>query len=149
MYEGKLVLTRFGVVLSGNGGAFPKILRPFFFYMGGPLGSGEQNFPWISLIDLMNALDYILDKTHTGVYNLVAPQIVSNNQLVKQISTMWHRPNWLRMPESVIEIIFGQMGHELFLNSLNVSPKRLLAENFKYRYPNIQGCLTAIKSNEF
>lgn len=148
MYKGKLTIMRFGVVLGGHGGAFPKMLKPFLFYMGGPLGRGLQKFPWISLIDLMNAIDYILDASQSGVYNLVAPQIISNNELAKQIASVWHRPNAFRMPEALIELMFGQMGHELFLNSLSVSPKRLLAERFIYQYPDIKRCLRAIKSGE-
>jgi uncharacterized protein len=148
-YTGKLTITRFGIVLGRDGGAFPKMLRPFLFYMGGPLGNGEQNFPWISLLDLINALDYILDTSHTGIYNLVAPQIINNNLLAEEISTIWSRPNLFRMPESVIKLIFGQMGQELFLNSLSVTPKQLVAENFKYQYPDIHSCLNAIKSGEF
>jgi|SRR6185437_6564604 len=149
MYKGKLTITRFGVVLGGHGGAFPKMLKPFLFYMGGPLGNGLQKFPWISLVDLMNALDYILDNSHTGVYNLVAPKIISNNELAKQIAAVWHRPYAFRMSEALIELMFGQMGQELFLNSLSVSPKMLLAERFNYKYPDIESCLKAIKSGVF
>lgn len=149
IYDGKLTITRFGVVLDRYGGAFPRMLKPFLFYMGGPLGSGVQNFPWISLVDLMNVLDYILDQSHTGIYNLVAPQIISNNQLAAQIAATWHRPNLFRMSEFMIKLIFGQMGNELFLSSLNVMPKRLMAENFKYQYPDIKSCLGAIKAGKF
>src|SRR5579863_3307135 len=149
LYKGKLTITRFGVVLGGHGGAFPRMLKPFLFFIGGPLGNGLQNFPWISLIDLLNALDYIIGTTNTGVYNLVAPQIINNNQLSKQIAAIWHRPDAFRMPESLIKFLFGQMGQELFLNSLSVSPKRLIAENFNYQYPDIESCLKSIKSGEF
>jgi hypothetical protein len=148
-YTGNLTITRFGVVLARHGGAFPKMLKPFLFYMGGPLGSGTQNFPWISLVDLLNALDYILESSKTGIYNLVAPQIVSNNELSKQIAITWHKPLLFRMSESIIKLIFGQMGQELFLNSLSVTPKRLTAEHFNYQYPDIESCLTAIKLNKF
>jgi uncharacterized protein (TIGR01777 family) len=149
IYQGKLAITRFGVVLGGSGGAFPKILKPFLFYMGGHLGSGLQNFPWISLIDLLDALDYIVSASHTGIYNLVAPQIISNSELAKTIASIWHKPCAFRMPESLIKFMFGQMGQELFLNSQNVVPKRLTEENFSYQYPDIANCLKAIKSRSF
>ncbi|MCE3267900.1 MAG: hypothetical protein K0R49_152 [Burkholderiales bacterium] len=147
-YQGKLTIARFGVVLSGKGGAFPKILKPFLFYAGGPLGNGLQKFSWISLTDLIQALDYILDTSNTGIYNLVAPQIINNNQFTRHIAKMWHRPAIFKMPEKLINLLFGQMGQELFLNSLNVTPKKLLAENFNYQYPSIESCLRGIKSGK-
>lgn len=149
MYQGKLTITRFGVVLGGHDGAFPKMLKPFLFYMGGPLGNGLQKFPWISLVDLMNALDYIIDASSTGIYNLVAPQIIDNNLLACQIGAIWHRPYALRMTELLIKLLFGQMGEELFLNSLIVLPKKLVFQGFNYQYPDIKSCLSAIKSGQF
>lgn len=144
-YEGKLSITRFGVVLSYKGGAFPKMLRPFLFGMGGSLGGGSQKFPWIALTDLINAIEMVIEKQSTGIYNLVAPQVISNNDLVAQISTIWHKPRRLRLSANLIRLIFGQMGQELFLNSLTVRPTRLLAEDFTYQYPWIENCLKAIK----
>jgi uncharacterized protein (TIGR01777 family) len=147
VYHGALTVTRLGVVLGSSGGAFPQMLRPFLFFAGGPLGHGTQYFPWISLTDLLNALDYIINLKHTGIYNLVAPQMITNNELCFQIARIWHRPNQFRMPEFMIKLIFGQMGQELFLNSLKVSPQRLLAEGFKYQCPKIEDCLLTIKSD--
>ncbi|MCC2625292.1 MAG: hypothetical protein K0R14_1165 [Burkholderiales bacterium] len=148
-YKGKLTITRFGVVLGSSGGAFPKMLKPFLLYMGGPLGNGLQNFPWISLVDLLNALNYIINTGNVGIYNLVAPQIISNNQLAKTIAATWHKPCIFRIPESLIRLIFGQMGQELFLNSLSVVPTRLIKENFNYQHSYIELCLKAIKTKVF
>lgn len=148
-YQGNLTITRFGVVLSGNGGAFPQMLRPFLFYTGGHLGNGKQYFPWIALPDLLNALDQIINRKLTGIYNLVAPTMVTNSALSLQISRIWNKPNWLHLPESLIRIIFGQMGQELFLNSIQVYPSKLTGQGFNYGYSKIENCLMAIRNKLF
>lgn len=144
-YKGDLTITRFGVVLSNKNGAFPKMLKPFLFGMGGKLGNGSQYFPWISITDLLNALNWIIESRATGIYNLVAPQQITNSELSRQIAKIWHRPNWFHLPKYIIRIIFGQMGQELFLNSIFVKPTKLIENNFKFSYPTIDSFLNAIK----
>ena len=147
-YTGPYLIARFGVVLSATGGAFPKMLAPFLKYVGGQLGTGQQYFPWIALPDLLDILEIKLLAQSRGIYNLVAPQLVTNQELCKQISELWQRPNWLKLPAWVIKLIFGQMGQELFLNSLIVKPQKLIDENYVFLYPEISSCLQAIKSKQ-
>ncbi|RTK98469.1 MAG: TIGR01777 family protein [Proteobacteria bacterium] len=148
-YSGNLTITRFGVVLAGNGGAFPKMLQPFKIYVGGKIGRGNQYFTWIALPDLLHALEMIIDQTIVGTYNLTAPLALSNHELSSIIANTWHKPNWLPLPEFMIKLLFGQMGEELFLNSLQVVPTRLLEQNFNFIYPDFASCALAIKNNKF
>lgn len=147
-YNGKLTITRFGVVLAGAGGAFPKMLQPFLMFAGGKIGTGEQYFSWIALPDLLNALDFIIQQSNTGIYNLTAPEAITNAQLSHNIAQVWHRPDWLTLPTVVIKSIFGQMGEELFLNSLNIKPSRLIKEEFEFQYPTFLKCIEAIRNQE-
>lgn len=147
-YTGPLCITRFGVVLSSQNGAFPQMLIPFMLGLGGKLGSGTQYFPWIALSDLLQALDIIIQRKATGIYTLAAPEAITNAQLSTEIASIWKRPCWLHLPELLIKIIFGQMGKELFLNSILVKPTRLLKEGFKYNYPNISSALQAINKKQ-
>ncbi len=147
-YNGPYLIARFGVVLSATGGAFPKMLDPFLKYVGGQLGTGQQYFPWVALPDLLNILDVKLLAQSCGIYNVVAPQLITNQELCKQISGLWQRPNWLRLPAWIIKLIFGQMGQELFLNSLIVKSQKLTDEKYEFLYPEISSCLQAIKSKQ-
>ncbi|HEX9760792.1 MAG TPA: TIGR01777 family oxidoreductase, partial [Candidatus Acidoferrales bacterium] len=49
----RVVLLRFGVILSPDGGALAKMLMPFRLGLGGRVGSGRQWWPWISLPDVV------------------------------------------------------------------------------------------------
>jgi uncharacterized protein (TIGR01777 family) len=144
-YHGLVTVTRFGVVLSGKGGAMSKMLPPFLFGLGGQLGSGQQGFPWIALDDLLSALDFIIDKKYTGVFNFTAPEQINNEQLTKYIGQVWRRPIFMKMPACMIKLLWGQMGEEFLLNGNQALPQRLINSGFKFKYPNILSCLNVIK----
>ncbi len=143
-YDGPLTITRFGVVLSAKGGAFPEMLRPFLFGFGGRLGNGSQFFPWIALPDLLAILKEIIEQRRLGIYTLVAPEFTTNRRLSSEIAAIWQRPNWLNLPSFIIKTLFGQMGQELFLNSLLIKPTRLIKENFQFSFPDLKSTLLAI-----
>lgn len=147
-YQGPLTITRFGVVLGNSGGAFPKILKPFLMYLGIILSNGSQWMTWITTYDLLKALDYIITNQHIGIYNLVAPEVTTNLQLATTISKTWNKPIIGKMPALIIRILFGQMGQELFLNSIKVSPQKLIHQGFIFKYPNIAISLNAIKNKD-
>lgn len=148
-YQGKLTIARFGIVLSENGGAFPKMLQPFKMFVGGEIGGGEQFFTWIAMSDLFSAIELVIENTLIGTYNLTAPQAIRNKDVSKAIAKIWHRPNLLPMPSFMVKLLFGQMGEELFLNSLNILPTKLMNLNFKFKYPDFIQCIRAIKNQEF
>ena len=143
-YDGPLTITRFGVVLSAKGGAFPEMLRPFLLGFGGKLGNGSQFFPWIALADLLAILKEIIEQHRLGIYTLVAPEFTTNRKLSSEIAAIWKRPNWLNLPSFIIKTLFGQMGEELFLNSLLIKPTRLIKENFQFAFPDLKSTLLTI-----
>lgn len=57
----RVVLTRFGIVLDRDGGAMAKMIPAFRFLLGGPLGNGEQWFPWIHMHDLLSAYQFVIE----------------------------------------------------------------------------------------
>jgi uncharacterized protein (TIGR01777 family) len=147
-YNGPLSITRFGLVLGSGGGVLPQILRPFLLGLGGPIGNGLQHCPWIALTDLLAGLDYLIKHPYIGVVNLVAPQIIDNNHLSKAIATIWNKPNCCRVPAWLIKFLLGQMGNELLLNDLIVKSQFLELQKFKFTYPTIDSCLSAIKAGK-
>ena len=56
----RTVHIRTGIVLSKKGGALKKMLPPFYAGGGGILGSGKQYMSWISIDDMVGAIQFIL-----------------------------------------------------------------------------------------
>src|SRR5581483_10869485 len=54
----RTVLLRFGVVLGGGGGALARMRPAFRIGLGGRLGSGRQWLSWVSLKDVVRAIDF-------------------------------------------------------------------------------------------
>jgi hypothetical protein len=73
-----------------------------------------------------------------GVYNAVAPEVVSQNQFVKQITKTINRPFFMPpIPEFLLQIMVGEMS-SLVLNSHHVSSNKALEKEFKYQFPTLQ-----------
>jgi uncharacterized protein (TIGR01777 family) len=69
------VVIRTGVVISRDADAFQRLLLPYRLFVGGPLGNGQQGFPWIHLTDEVAGIRYLLENDQAqGVYNLCAPE---------------------------------------------------------------------------
>jgi len=144
----RVVLMRFGVVLAKHGGALPQITLPFNFGLGGPIGSGDQPFSWVSLVDLESAIEFLIDRTDiNGPINIVAPECIPQKQLAHALGKALQRPSFMPTPGFVLKLIFGQMAEELLLKGQHVYPKRLHSLGFQFKYPTIELALKNIYKN--
>ena len=133
----RTIKLRFGVVL-GQGGALKKITPIHKWGIGGPIASGKQMFCWISIDDVIKALDFIFEHTAlSGPINLVAPAHDSQTAFAKALSQSLHRPSFMRTPGFVLKGIYGQMAEELLLQGQQVSPTRLLDAGFIFDHPDL------------
>lgn len=134
----RLVVARFGVVLSKDGGALPKMLLPFRFFVGGKIASGKQGFSWIHIEDVLHAMLFIIEhKDLSGVVNLVAPQPLTNRAFTKVVAEVMHRPAWLPLPRRVFRYLYGE-GEELITKGQQAYPVRLLSAGYVFRYSDIR-----------
>ncbi len=125
---------RTGVVLDRRSGALPKMVLPFYFFVGGPIGSGNQWFSWIHIEDVVAGLQFLIENPEAhGPYNLTAPAPLTNRQFSRAIGKALHRPSWFPVPAFVLRIIFGEMA-TVVLDGQRVIPSRLLELGFKFRY---------------
>ncbi len=145
-YLGRVVNMRFGVVLSGYGGALDKILLPFKLGVGSGISDGSWPFCYISITDLCNAIDFLIENSDiAGAVNLVSPEIISYKDLINTVSRVYKRYCWFNLPKFAVKLLFGQMGCELLLSGQKVIPMKLQEHNFKFTYPDIESCLKDIK----
>ena len=138
----RTVNLRFGVVLAKDGGALSKMIMPFYFFMGGPLGCGYQTISWISLTDVCRGIDFIIEnKSLNGPINLVAPQSVNQRELARALGSALRKPSFFTTPRFMLKLFLGQMAEEILLNGQNVYPKKLLENGFNFRHKTIQEAL--------
>ena len=135
---------RTGVVL-GHGGALAKMLPPFRFFVGGPVGSGRQGMSWIHLTDQVEAIRFLIENPDaSGVYNLTAPNPVSSREFAKVLGSVLRRPALLPVPGFALRLLLGAMADELLLSGQFVRPARLLEAGYVFRFPNLREALENI-----
>lgn len=139
-------ILRFGVVLSRKGGAFPRMLMPFRFGVGGTLGRGRQWMSWVTLDDVVAAIRYAIETKATGVFNVTAPQPVTNREFTRALAKAVHRPALFPVPPIALRLLLGESADELLLASQRVVPSRLTAAGFTFQHADIAtGIAAALK----
>ena len=140
----RTVILRLGVVLSKEGGALPRLQLPFKLGAGGRLGSGRQWFSWVALDDVIAAMVRTITTDMSGVYNVTAPQPVTNRELTSTLSRVLRRPALFPVPRFALRIVVGESADELLMFSQRVMPRRLQESGFTFQYPDLDGALRAI-----
>jgi uncharacterized protein (TIGR01777 family) len=138
-------IIRTGVVLDTSEGALPRMALPFKLFAGGPIGLGKQWVSFIHLTDEIRAIQFIIEKRLQGVFNLTAPNPVTNAEMGRQLASTLHRPYWMPVPAVSLKLALGEMS-TLVLDGQKVLPNHLLAEGFEFKYPVIKSALAAIYS---
>jgi len=140
----RTVMLRTGVVLSGKGGALPKMLPPFKLGVGGRLGSGQQWMSWIAIEDVVGIIRHaIANEQVTGPVNVVAPNPVRNKEFTRLLAGMLHRPAIFPAPAFVLRLAMGEMADAILLSSDRVKPERMLAAGYKFRFEILEPALRA------
>jgi uncharacterized protein (TIGR01777 family) len=134
-------IIRTGVVLSRYGGALPRLLLPFRFFVGGTVGSGRQWFPWIHIVDEVRAIRFLIDRPEArGPFNLSAPNPVTYASLARTLGRVLHRPALVPVPGFALRLLFGEMATVLLEGQREV-PAALLRLGFTFRYPELAPAL--------
>ncbi len=120
--------------VMGSGALSTSLLRlQTALGLGGPIGSGSQWWPWISLHDEVRALAFLANHESTyGPFNLVSPTPATANDQTKALARGMRRPHWLGFPRFAILLLMGEAGKEILLTSQRVVPERLLSAGFTF-----------------
>ena len=139
---------RIGMVLSRNGGALEKIVKPINKYVGAPLGSGDQWQSWIHVFDLASMFLFAVQADLDGVYNAVAPNPVTNKNMTQQIAEHLDKPLILpKVPEFALKIGLGEMANVVLASQL-VSANKIKEEGFNFDFNDFKSALQEIYPRE-
>nr|XP_023688402.1 epimerase family protein SDR39U1 isoform X1 [Paramormyrops kingsleyae] len=144
------VVVRSGLVLGADGGAIKQMLPPFRLGLGGPLGSGQQPFPWIHVADLAGIIARSLEPPSKPVpsipeiYNGVAPAQNTNYEFTKALGRVLRRPAVLPAPRLVLQALLGVERAAVLTEGQWVLPKRTLESGYEFQYLNLESALKEI-----
>lgn len=136
-------IMRLGVVF-GQKGALQQMLLPIKMGLIGRIGSGQQPTTWVHVDDVIQAILFLFQSTSDQkIYNVVAPDHLSQMQFVNIASKVLKRKPFLPLPSFVMRLLMGEQA-QLVLNGQYVQPKALLAEGFDFQYANLESALRQI-----
>ena len=138
----RTVWMRTGIVTTPMGGALQKLLLPTLMGAGGPAGGGRQYYSWISMDDQIYATYHLMmTQDCEGVYNLTAPEPVTQKQYAKVLGKVLRRPAFAPAPGFALKLMFGELAQALVLDGQRVLPKRLQESGYVFRHERLEPCL--------
>lgn len=134
----RLCVVRTGIVFNPGSKAFENMVTPIRYYFGAVIGSGQQYFPWVHINDLCAIyLKLISDNNTNGVYNAVAPNHITNQQLTHEIAKHFKRKILLpKVPGFAIKLLFGELANSLLYGN-KISAEKIIATGFKFEVTSI------------
>ena len=141
----RVVYLRTGLVLGSDGGMITRMLTPFEFGLGGPIGSGRQWMSWIERDDLIRLIAHVIARNDiSGPINATAPIPVTNEKFTAELARRLHRPAVFRIPDALLRRIGGDFASELLLGGQRVLPNKALSNGFVFRHETLRSAFEAI-----
>ena len=139
----RVIRVRTGIVLGRGGGALAKMVPPFKFFVGGPLGSGTQWMSWIHLEDEVGLMIYLIEHSQaTGPFNATAPNPVRMKEFCQVLGQVMGRPSWAPVPAFILRLALGELA-EMLLTGQRVIPAAAQKLGYQFRYANLDAALKA------
>jgi len=143
----RVVLARTTLVMSKKLGALGRLLPLIKAGIGGPLGSGNQWWAWISLEDEARAIIHLIDNDETtGAYNLTAPEPATCKEMVVALGKALKRPTFFRVPSWAMRLLVGVAADELLLCSQKMTATKLLSTGFEFNHPTLKDAVDYVVS---
>jgi uncharacterized protein (TIGR01777 family) len=141
----RVVCIRTGLVIENGGGALPRMVLPFKFGAGGPLGSGRHYMPWIHRDDWVALIRWTIDTSSpNGPINATAPNPVTNAEFARALGRALHRPAFMPAPAFALRLALGEMADALLLSGQRAIPAKAERLGFRFRFTQLDDALRAI-----
>ena len=144
-YDVRVVCLRIGLVVGTEGGFLTRLLTPFEFGLGGPMGSGNQWMSWIERDDLVRLIVHAIARPDiSGPINATAPIPVTNMKFTEELGRRLRRPAIFRIPAALLRGVAGDLADELLLGGQRVIPNKALSSGFVFRHETLRSAFEAI-----
>lgn len=138
------VIFRIAPVLGKEAQTIKNLWLPFKLGLGATIGNGNQPFPFIHEKDVARAFCWAVEEyTGNDIFNLTAPEKITNKTFTKELARQMHRPAILFIPGFVLKMLYGNAA-VLLTESPEVSAQKITHAGFKFRYPDISAALKEI-----
>ena len=140
----RVILARLGPVLGENGGMLSKMIPPFRFFVGAPLGTGKQWISWVHREDVTGSFLFMLSHRElSGPVNVTSPAPVTMNDFSVALAGALRRPCWFPIPAFLLKRVLGEMAG-IVLEGQRAIPRKLLDAGYEYRYGALSAALGSI-----
>ena len=137
----RVVLMRTAVVLAADALTLHLLAWPFRLFLGGPIGDGQQWFPWIHIDDVVGLYTWVLHTAFiTGPVNAVAADVRTQAQVAQVLGTVLSRPHRLRTPIAALRLAMGERA-DLLLHGRQAVPEQAIAHGYAFRFPELAPAL--------
>jgi uncharacterized protein (TIGR01777 family) len=140
----RVAIVRSGVVLHPREGALPRMLLPFRLFVGGPIGTGRQPFPWIHVDDEVELFLWALRNDHVeGPLNATAPEVVTNREFAQALGRALHRPAVLPTPTLAVKLVLAE-GASIVTGGQWAVPRRTEELGYRFAHPRLGEALGSL-----
>lgn len=140
----RVILMRTAFVVGGEGSPLGRIALPFRLFVGGPIGSGRQWFPWVHVADVTGVVRFALSNDHIrGPVNVTAPELLTMREFCSTLGRSLGRPSWAPVPGFAVRILVGELA-DMVLGGQKVVPEALQRAGYEFTYPKLGPALENI-----
>lgn len=133
-----------------SGGVYRALRMLAKLGLGGRMSHGRQWVSWIHADDFCRAIAWLIDRpAASGVYNLAAPEPLTNAEMMRLIRRAVGMPIGLPAARWMLEVgmFIFRSESELIIKSRRVIPARLSAEGFEFTFPDMAAALADIEGD--
>lgn len=139
-----VAIIRTGLIIGSTGGFFDAISKTMPLGFVVKFGPGTLHFPFLHVNDYVSAIDLIMYKELSGVFNMVSPEATINKAFYDALKAVKEPLFVITVPSFLLKVLPGGQS-AIFLKGQHVVPNRLLNEGFQFRYTSIDDTLRNLK----
>jgi uncharacterized protein (TIGR01777 family) len=141
----RVVHPRTGLVLAEDAPLLDRLTPIFRAGLGGPIGSGNQWWSWVDVVDVIGAMTFLLESDLAGSFNVVAPDPVRQKEFAEVMADVMNRPSAIPVPSFAMKLALGgEKAEAIGLSSTRAKPQRLLDAGYSFQETDLKTSLERI-----